>query len=159
MLLDGMPRDVPATASAGADGSMPGNGWMDGFRRGVKRRLMAQLLEDQVKFEDAHARWAFLEMLYTREVLTYLRTLAALQLVGGSAIAQAEARSEEAKTAFEAEASRARARAQAARTRKLLQKVAAGEIDANGDPEMEAMVKMVQAAAKSGGLPEVFGSK
>lgn len=159
-LLDGMHRGEAAAPSGWEPSGLPAEAWMGGYRRAVKRRLLAQMHGGQVKFEDSHARWAYLELRFVRELLAYLRTLQALRLVEtAAAISETELALTAAQTVFDTEAARARERAQAARTRKLLQQVAAGEIDVEGDPEMAAMVQMVQAAARSGGMPAVFGSE
>ncbi|KAA0154538.1 hypothetical protein FNF29_02415 [Cafeteria roenbergensis] len=153
---------VAACARIAADATRPASdavtkhssAWTVGLRRAVKRRCLRQLKEGSI--EDAEARHGYLESRYRAEVAAFLRAAAGLGLVTKDAVDAAAAESEAAEEAFERAAERARARQQQQRTRDMLQKVVSGELDTDGDPDLAALVKMVQAAAGGKGAANPF---
>lgn len=128
--------------------------WTVGLRRAVKRRCLRQLKEGSI--EDTEARHGYLESRYRAEVAAFLRAAAGLGLVAQDAVDAAASDAEAAEEAFEQAAERARARQQQQRTRDMLQKVVSGELDTDGDPDLAALVKMVQAAAGGKGAANPF---
>jgi len=133
------------------EGELMGDGegaaaWRAGLERSIKRRCLAQLKDETI--EDPLARAAFAEHRFREGVARAMAALAGLGLVGAERRAEAEAAAEEAEAALDAEADRAKEREQASRTQELMQKVLRGEVDTEGDPELEAIVQLVRKAAQ-----------